>query len=323
MSFFFNRGSTLGYILVAQILRGLILASLFIPSFLNFFLLLKFSLINFFFFLLRFFHANGASFFFIVVIFHIFRNLLYFSFLKKKIFIRGLVIYLILIITSFFGYVLPWGQISFWGRRVITNFLRVINIEIVFFLWGDFIPGEKILFFFFTLHFLIPFLILIIRVFHIIILTINSSSPSNLFNIKKKIPLILSFLKDYLNFIFILFIYFFFLFYIYFLGDRENFIERNKIVTPQHIKPEWYFLWAYRILRCIPSKLGGVSLLIFSILIFIKFIFLKKNNFQKKKQNFLILTLFILTFLGGQVVESPFIFLRQIFTFLYFFLILI
>ena len=130
------------------------LTSLFNPSTFFFFNLLEFSILNFFFFIVRFFHSNGASFFFIVIILHIFRNLHFFSFIKKKLFSRGILIYLILIITSFFGYVLPWGQISFWGRRVITNFLRVISIEIVFFLWGDFIPRDKMIFFFFCLHFI-------------------------------------------------------------------------------------------------------------------------------------------------------------------------
>lgn len=322
LSYFFNRGSFLGFILSVQILTGLLIALLFNPSVENFFLLLNYTNENFFFFFLRYFHANGASFFFIIIIFHIFRGIIYFSYKKSKLFSRGVIIYLLLIIISFFGYVLPWGQISFWGRRVITNFLRVLKNELVFFLWGDFIPRQKLIFFFFSLHFFMPFLLLLVSIIHILLLHEISSRSKTFKSLNKKKNLIFFLYKD-LNNLFIILIYYIFIFFFFSsLGDSENFIESNKIVTPNHIKPEWYFLWAYSILRAIPSKLGGVLILVLSIFFFIKFLFFSKNFFFKKKIIILLVIFFFLTFLGRKPVEIPYLFVRQIFSIIYFLIII-
>lgn len=323
LSYFFNRGSFLGKILFIQILTGLILTFLFTPSIYNFFLLISLENINFFFFSLRFFHINGASLFFILTIFHIFRGLFYFSFKKNKLFLRGVIIYFLLIIISFFGYVLPWGQMSFWGSRVITNFLRVVKTELVFFLWGDFVPGNQLMFFFFSLHFILPFILIINSLIHILLLH-EIGSNSKIFKTSfKKINLSFFLFKDLINIFIILLFYFFIFFFFSKLGDPENFIHRNKIVTPTHIKPEWYFLWAYSILRAIPSKLGGVLILLIRVLIITKFIFSKKIFIFKKKTIFFFMILILLTFLGGNPVENPYLILRQIITFIYFLFIIL
>lgn len=224
-------------------------------------------------------------------------------------------------IISFFGYVLPWGQISFWGRSVITNFLRVFKNELVYFLWGDFTPGRQLIFFFFSLHFLLPFVLALNSTFHILFLH-EVRSRSKLFKRRsKKINLSLYLFKDLTNIIVIIFYYFLIFFFFDLLGDPENFILRNRMVTPTHIKPEWYFLWAYSILRAVPSKLGGVLLLVLSIVFVFKFLFSSKINISKKKKIIFIIILIILTFLGGKPVENPFLIFSQLTTFLYFFVI--
>jgi ubiquinol-cytochrome c reductase cytochrome b subunit len=241
---------------------------------------------------------------------------------------RGVTILLILIITAFLGYVLPWGQISFWGATVITNFVTTIPIfgpKIVIWIWGGFNVNNATLGFFFTLHFLLPFSLAIIVLFHLIFLHETRSSRNIIihesFSKIKFCPYYFS--KDALNIIIVLFFIFFSLIFPWNLGDPENWIKANPIISPVHIQPEWYFLFAYAILRAIPNKLGGVIALAFRVI----FLYFLPIFFSYKSPRKLILLIalillsisfLILTWLGACVVEEPYIFIGQVFTLIYF-----
>lgn len=236
---------------------------------------------------------------------------------------------LILIATAFLGYVLPWGQISLWGATVITNLVSAIPVlgtKIVVWVWGGFAVNSYTLRFFYSLHFILPLLIIVFVLFHIIFLHETGSSRTLFLHTNEiKINFNYSFtIKDIMNF-FIFFLFFIFVFYSpYILGDPENFIFANPLISPLHIQPEWYFLFAYAILRAIPNKLGGVIALVLSVIIFYIFPFFCKNFYPMKPLfliNFWCFIVFfiLLTWLGGNPVEEPYILLGQIFTFFYFF----
>jgi ubiquinol-cytochrome c reductase cytochrome b subunit len=325
ISYFWNFGSFLGIILIFQILRGLFLRLLFTPRVISFWDLINLTEeINYILFL-RWIHLNGASIFFLLVFIHMGRGLFYFSIKKKLIWISGSRIYILIIAAAFIGYILPWGQISLWGGTVITNLFRIINFNLVIWIWGNFSVRQPTLNLFFSLHFLIPFIILILVFIHILLLH-ETGSSSKIFVSKLKTKFVDYFiLKDSINLIFYLLILIFIIIRPWLLGDPENFIEANMLSSPIHIKPEWYFLWAYAILRAIPSKRGGV-LALFSAVLIIYFIIFKRNNNNKNKNILLIFLLIIflfLTYLGGCPVEIPFIFLSQIFRFLYFLILIL
>lgn len=325
ISYFWNGGSFLGIVLIIQLIRGLLLRILFNPSIISFWELLNLTEEIKFILFLRWFHRNGASIFFILIFLHLFRGIYFQSFNKKLIWIRGCSIYIILIAAAFIGYVLPWGQISLWGGTVITNLFRVFRPFLVLWIWGNFRVRGPTLSLFFTLHFILPFILLVFVILHIILLhETGSSSKIFISNFKNQFSEFY-FFKDSIN----IFIYFLFIIFILFLpwilGDPENFIEANNLSSPIHIKPEWYFLWAYAILRAIPSKIGGVFALFGAVLI-LYFLILKKKNFLFLKRNqfvFLFLTFIFLTFLGGCPVEIPYILISQFFSFIYFFIILL
>ena len=236
--------------------------------------------------------------------------------------IRGCAIYFLLIAASFFGYILPWGQISLWGGTVITNFFSVISVDLVLWLWGEFSVGVSTLSLFFTLHFLTPLIIVVVVILHIILLHETGSSTKLFYSPMTTIwfgPRY--FVKDSLNLVAIMIIICFFMLFPWYLGDSENFIEANSSLSPVHIKPEWYFLWAYAILRAIPSKTGGVLALLIAIVVIFILPFIKKKNNTKNSlflKCFFIIIIFNLSLLGGCPVEAPFIFSSQIFTSLYF-----
>lgn len=338
ISIWWNFGSLLGICLINQIIRGFFLSIHYSPNIENaFFRVIHIIQDVNYGWLFRLIHINGASMFFICIYIHIGRGLYYNSFLLKKTWIIGVIILLLTIGTAFIGYVLPWGQISFWGATVITNLVSAIPYIgdiIVKWLWGGFSVNNATLNRFYSIHFILPFIILIIVIIHLTFLhETGSRNPIGLNRNYFKIPFNPYYsIKDILGFIFLIFILLIIcLINPYILSDPENFNQANSIITPIHIQPEWYFLFAYAILRSIPNKLGGVIALILSILILIilsfnfnylikgyKFYFINKNIF------WLFIFLFnILTWIGAKPVENPFILIGQISSiiyFLYFFL---
>ena len=336
LSYLWNFGSLLGLCLGIQIVTGIFLAMHYCAD-----VSIAFSSITHisrdvnYGFLLKYFHANGASAFFICMFIHIGRGLYYGSYLRIPLWNIGVVIVLIMMLTAFIGYVLPWGQMSFWGATVITNFVSAIPYignDIVQWVWGGFSVSNATLNRFFSLHYLFPFVLAGLVFIHIIFLHVTgSNSPTGLSTNSDKIPFHTYFTtKDFYGFLLLIM----FLSYLVFfnpnlLGDPENFIKANSLVTPVHIMPEWYFLFAYAILRAIPNKLGGVLGLAFSILIlfitpFVHTSWLKSLNFRplgKLLYWAFIANFFLLTWIGSKPVEDPFIFIGQLsglFYFLYF-----
>lgn len=281
--------------------------------------------------ILRILHANGASFFFLCLYLHVGRGLYYSSFHLKKTWLIGLAILLISIATAFLGYVLPWGQISFWGTTVITNLLSAIPYvgeEVVIWLWGGFAVINPTLTRFFAFHFLCPFIISFLVILHVIALHLTGSNNPLGILTKQRINFFsLYVVKDLLG-IFLL-VYILILLIIYnpwILGDPENFMNANPLVTPVHIQPEWYFLFAYAILRSIPNKLGGVVGLIFSVCI-LGFLPFTKCNIRKSTRFYPLFSFYfwrfifrirLLVWIGARPVEEPYVFLGQILTFYYF-----
>lgn len=333
INYLWNFGSLLGLFLLIQFITGFILSINYCPNtnlaFNSIIRIIKNTNSGW---LIRNIHINGASFYFICIYIHISRNIYYQCFINNKVWNIGIIILFISIITAFIGYVLPWGQISFWGATVITNLISAIPYignYIVLWIWGGFSINNATLNRFFSLHFFLPIIIILIVILHLTFLHINGSrNPFGTNRNIYKIPFNPYFIiKDLLGFLIILFLFTFFILETpYLLGDPDNFIPANPINTPTHIKPEWYFLFAYSILRCIPNKLGGVLALIISIIILFIFSILKNNKITSNKfypKNQIIYWLFInsfiiLTWLGGQNIESPFININIIFTNIYF-----
>nr|ACR40566.1 cytochrome b [Astyanax nicaraguensis] len=287
--------------------------------------------------IIRNMHANGASFFFICVYLHIGRGLYYGSYLYKETWNIGVILLLLLMMTAFVGYVLPWGQMSFWGATVITNLLSAVPYmgdALVQWIWGGFSVDNATLTRFFAFHFLLPFVIIAATLLHALFLhETGSNNPAGLNSDSDKISFHPYFsYKDLLGFMIMLSaLTSLALFSPNLLGDPENFTPANPLVTPPHIKPEWYFLFAYAILRSIPNKLGGVLALLFSILVLMLVPLLHTSKQQgltfRPLTQFLFWALvadvLILTWIGGMPVEHPFIIIGQIASALYFMLFLI
>nr|UYB78468.1 cytochrome b [Alectorobius mimon] len=333
ISYMWNFGSLLSFCLMTQILTGVFLAIHFSSD-----ITLAFSSISHisrdvnFGWLIRAIHANMASLFFICLYTHIGRGMYYSSFILLGPWMSGTMIILTLMATAFLGYVLPWGQMSFWGATVITNLLSAIPYigpSITQWIWGGFSVDNPTLTRFFTFHFLLPFILMALIILHISLLhETGSSNPLGLSSNIDKIPFHPYFsLKDILGTItFITISSYIILIKPYMFMDPENFLMANPLITPPHIQPEWYFLFAYAILRSIPNKLGGVMALIMSILIILSLPFSMKSKFKSfannpmKKLLFWIFvnTFLLLTYIGACPVEPPFITLGQILTILYF-----
>nr|YP_010199892.1 apocytochrome b [Gracilariopsis tenuifrons]UAD89952.1 apocytochrome b [Gracilariopsis tenuifrons] len=289
--------------------------------------------------LLRYIHSNGASMFFIVVYIHIFRGLYFSSYTKPRqwVWVIGVIIFLLMIITAFIGYVLPWGQMSLWGATVITNLVSAVPLvgdSIVTWLWGGFSVDNATLNRFFSLHYLLPFIIAAASLIHLAILHQDGSgNPLGIDSNVDKISMFPYFIyKDLLGLL--IFIIFFSLF-IYFspnmLGHPDNYIEANPMVTPAHIVPEWYFLPFYAILRSIPHKLGGVVAMISAILVLALLPWIHGTEIRSSRfrpvYRFLYWTMIscclILGWIGGMPVEEPFVLIGQIASVYYFFYFLI
>nr|YP_010564290.1 cytochrome b [Cifuna locuples]UYX62300.1 cytochrome b [Cifuna locuples] len=333
ISYWWNFGSLLGLCLIIQILTGLFLTMYYTAN-----VEMAFYSVNYicrnvnYGWLIRTLHANGASFFFICIYLHIGRGIYYESFNLKHTWMIGVTILFLLMGTAFMGYVLPWGQMSFWGATVITNLLSAIpylGTMLVNWIWGGFAVDNATLTRFYTFHFLFPFIIMMMTMIHLLFLhQTGSNNPLGLNSNYDKIPFHPFFtFKDILGMIIMLFtLIILSLTNPYLLGDPDNFIPANPLVTPPHIQPEWYFLFAYAILRSIPNKLGGVIALIMSILILIILPF----TYNKKIQGIqfypinqimfwsLISTIILLTWIGARPVENPYIITGQSLTILYF-----
>jgi quinol-cytochrome oxidoreductase complex cytochrome b subunit len=289
--------------------------------------------------LLRYLHANGASMFFIVVYIHTLRGLYYSSYLypKEHLWCVGVIIMLIMIITAFMGYVLPWGQMSFWGATVITNLVSavpVVGTDIVVWLWGGYSIDNATLNRFFSLHYLMPFILVALVVVHLVFL--HEHGSNNPLGIHYSVDAVNMYpyyiIKDLFGVI--LFFIFFFIFVFFapnYLGHPDNYIPANAMVTPAHIVPEWYFLPFYAILRSIPSKLGGVLALLGAILslLLLPYIFtvdIRSSIFRPISKFLVWCFLIVVVFLGwvgGKPVEDPFLTIGQLATLLYFGILLV
>jgi len=273
-----NYGSLLGLVLIIQLVTGIVLAIRFSGhSSLSFdSVILIYQDANYGWFI-RLLHSTGASFFFVFLYLHIGRGLYYGSYVYQELWNIGVVIYLLLIGTAFLGYVLPWGQISYWAATVITNLLSAIPLVgtvVVEWVWGGFAVSNPTLTRFFAIHYLLPFVILGLVVLHLFFLHLNGrSNPLGISSNTNKVSFHYYYsVKDLYVFIVFLFVFLFVtLNYGYNLIDAENWIPANSLVTPAHIQPEWYFLFAYAILRSIPNKLGGVIGLLCAVLVLFLF----------------------------------------------------
>nr|ADO13511.1 cytochrome b [Maruca vitrata] len=333
ISSLWNFGSLLFMCLMIQIITGLFLTMYYTAN-----IELAFYSVNYicrnvnYGWLIRTLHANGASFFFFCIYIHIGRGIYYESFNYKYTWMVGVIILFLLMATAFMGYVLPWGQMSFWGATVITNLLSAIpylGTTLVNWIWGGFAIDNTTLTRFYTFHFILPFIMLMMSMIHLLFLhQTGSNNPLGINSNLDKIPFHPFFMfKDLIGFILVMFMLILLtLTNPYLLGDPDNFIPANPLVTPIHIQPEWYFLFAYAILRSIPNKLGGVIALVMSILILI----ILPMTFKKKKQGIqfyplnqimfwmMVTTIILLTWIGARPVEDPYIIVGQILTILYF-----
>nr|AIG53250.1 cytochrome b [Ctenotus sp. DLR-2014a] len=338
ISAWWNFGSLLGLCLIIQVLTGLFLAMHYTADISSAFSSVAHICRDVQYgWLIRNLHANGASMFFICLYLHIGRGLYYGSYMFKETWNIGVVLLLLVMATAFVGYVLPWGQMSFWGATVITNLLSAIpyiGTSLVEWIWGGFSVDNATLTRFFTFHFLLPFAIMGASILHLLFLhETGSNNPTGLSSNTDKIPFHPYFsYKDLLGATLLLMVLLLLaLFSPNLLGDPENFTPANPLVTPPHIKPEWYFLFAYAILRSIPNKLGGVLALLFSILILMLVPALhtskqRGNAFRPFSQALfwaLVSNIIILTWIGGQPVEDPFIIIGQIASTTYFIIFLI
>nr|AII02248.1 cytochrome b [Endrosis sarcitrella] len=333
ISTWWNFGSLLALCLGIQILTGLFLTMYYTAN-----VEMAFYSVNYicrnvnYGWLIRTLHANGASFFFICIYFHIGRSIYYESFNLKFTWLIGVIILFLLMATAFMGYVLPWGQMSFWGATVITNLLSAIpylGTMLVTWIWGGFAVDNATLTRFYTFHFLLPFILTMMTMIHLLFLhQTGSNNPLGINSNLDKIPFHPFFtFKDLIGFILLTFLLITLtLINPYLLGDPDNFIPANPLVTPVHIQPEWYFLFAYAILRSIPNKLGGVIALVMSILILIILPF----TFNKKIQGIqfypinqmlfwiMVVTIMLLTWIGARPVEDPYVITGQLLTVIYF-----
>lgn len=338
LNYLWGFGSLLGLCLIIQLASGIFLAMHYTPNIELAFTSVEHIMrdVNYG-WLLRYIHANGASMFFIMVFMHIARGLYHGSYTKPReiVWSVGVIILIIMMATAFLGYVLPWGQMSFWGATVITNLISAIPYignDIVQWLWGGFSVSNATLNRFFSFHYLLPFVLTGLVLVHLISLHVDgSNNPIGINSNIDKIPFHPYYSsKDLFGYgMFLIFFSFFIYFAPNVLGHPDNYIPANPLVTPAHIQPEWYFLFAYAILRSIPNKLLGVlalfaSLLVLLVLPYVHLARIRSLQFRPISKIlfwFFVADFIMLTYIGAQVVEEPWITIGQvssIFYFLYF-----
>lgn len=333
ISIWWNYGSLLGLCLIIQVLTGLFLAIHYVPN-----IEIAFSSVAHisrdvnYGWIIRSIHANGASIFFLFIYLHTGRGIYYGSYAFTETWNLGVILFILTIATAFIGYVLPWGQIRFWGATVITNLFSAIPYIgkiLVEWMWGGFAVDNATLNRFFAIHFILPFIIIAVAILHLLFLhQTGSNNPTGLQSDRDRVPFHIYYsIKDILGYSISLSLFIILILFIpNLLTDPENFLIANPLVTPIHIKPEWYFLWVYAILRSIPNKLGGVIALAAALLILFLLPSISNNN--KRGISFypisqilfwvLVSSWAILTWIGGRPVEDPFILIGQSFTILYF-----
>ena len=338
LNYFWTFGGILMFMLVAQIVTGIILVMHYTPH-----ATLAFNSVEHIMrdvnygWLLRYLHSNGASMFFIAVYIHIFRGMYYGSYKapREVLWILGVVIFLLMMATAFMGYVLPWGQMSYWGATVITNLfsaLPVVGETIVTFLWGGYSVDNPTLNRFFSLHYLLPFMIFGVVILHVWALHhVGQNNPTGVEvkNVAKDtVPFTpYATIKDVFAMVCFMALFAYFVFYQpNYLGHADNYIPANPAATPAHIVPEWYFLPFYAILRAVPDKLGGVIAMGASIVVLAFLPWLDTSRVKSMSYRPVARVLFwafvvvcvILGWLGAMPAEEPYVTYSRIFTVLYF-----
>ena len=340
LNYLWSFGSLAGMCLVIQMVTGILLAMHYTPH-----IELAFNSVEHIMrdvnngWIIRYTHANGASMFFIVVYSHMFRGIYYGSYVfpRQLLWISGVVIFLLMMATAFMGYVLPWGQMSFWGATVITNLFSAIPYigdSIVEWLWGGFSVGNATLNRFYSLHYLMPFLIAGLVIVHLSLLHKDgSNNPLGINTNVATMPFYPYFyVKDLFGFLLLVFVLgFIVVYYPNALGHPDNYIPANPMSTPAHIVPEWYFLPFYAILRSIPDKLGGVVAMISAILILIIIPFTYTSKIRSGHFRpifgisffFLVADFLLLGWIGQKPVESPYVEVGMVATAFYFIYLLV
>nr|YP_011036652.1 cytochrome b [Xestocephalus ishidae]WRK21256.1 cytochrome b [Xestocephalus ishidae] len=333
LSMWWNFGSILGMCLMIQVISGIILSMHYNSSTEMAFNSIDHIMRNVNYgWMMRTIHSNGASMFFMCMFLHVGRGMYYGSYKMIETWMVGTMILLLTMATAFMGYVLPWGQMSFWGATVITNLMSAIpyiGSTMVYWIWGGFSVDKATLSRFFSIHFTLPFIIMMMIIIHLMFLhKTGSNNPVGMNSSIDKIPFHPYFsIKDIMGFSMIMTMFMMMsMSKPYILMDPDNFMPANPMVTPTHIKPEWYFLFAYAILRSIPNKLGGVIALFMSIMMLMSLPYSMKSKF-KGMQFYLTSqinmwmfssTTMMLTWIGAQPIIQPYDTLGMLLTILYF-----